>query len=632
MANKLRAVILALIFSLLFTSWLSAQEADQARLTPPDIESFPIISTFLDVRDAEGNFIAGLERSEISVLENGRRLPVLELEQLRPGVQFVTAINPGTAFNVRDLLGVTRYEYIYEVLEEWAYARQGTTLDDLSLLTVNGPVATHLSDTNTWISTLQPYQPENGSSELGFELLGRSLELAAEDPSRPGMGKAVLFITDLPQDDMTLYLESLAVRARQRDVRVFIWLVTSANLYHTPFANQLQNLADQTGGKFFAYSGIEPLPDLEDYLEPLRSTYLLTYESALNSSGLHQIAVHIRTDEVNVTSPEQEIEIEVLPPNVAFISPGQEIKREVSTVEEGETEEITPKQYELEVIIEFPDGHTRPMERSRLFVDEQLAHENTASPFDRFTWDLSEYTSSDTHKIRVEVVDSLGLSGNSLEHSIMVSIVQSQQNNPFTFTRNRSLLVGLVVLVTGSILLLILVMGGRIQPGFSKPSRNGNHRSDPVTQPVKAKTDRKHTRLPEWFNRLSWPHRRVEAEALAMLIRISETEPGKTSPPIPIVGDELTFGRDPTLATQVLEDPSVETIHARLRLDPDNVYRLYDEKSIAGTWVNFTPISPEGVRLEHGDLIHIGRVGFRFSLRDPQKIRKPVITKKELNL
>jgi hypothetical protein len=629
MANRLRGVILALMFSLLFTTWLSAQETNQARLTPPETEAFPTLSAYLDARDAQGNFIPGLNAQDISVLENGRRLPVSDLEQIKPGVQFVTAINPGTAFTLRDLLGISRYEYVTNALEAWAQGRQGTTLDDLSLLTVNGPVATHLSDTQSWISTLQSYFPENENNDLGFEILGRSLELAVDNPIRPGMGRAVLFITALPEQDMTLYLESLAARAVQRDVRIFIWLITSANLFPTPQATQLQNLAIQTGGEFFAYSGIEPIPDLETYLEPLRSIYSLTYDSRITSSGIHQIQVLIRLDGEDIYSSEQEFEIEVLPPNVAFISPGQEIKRKASAGKEDETVEITPKEYELEVLIEFPDGHIRPLERSRLYVDDQLVHENTASPFDRFTWDLSEFTNTSSHKLQVQVIDSLGLSSSSIEQSILVSLDMPQQSNLFTFTRNRALVVGVVVLSTGAILLLILVMGGRIQPGFTKPTRNGNHRTDPVTQPVKANVDRKITRLPDWFNRLSWPQRRLDMEAQAMLNQLTKSEQGNTLPPIPIIGNEITFGRDPTLATQVLDDSSVESIHARLRLEPDHAYRLYDENSTAGTWVNYSPISPEGARLEHGDLIHIGRVGFRFTLRNPTNIRKPVIIREE---
>jgi len=631
MAKQLRGVFLALIFSFLYTPYLSAQEIHQARLTPPETEDFPYISTYLDVFDADGNFVYGIDPEDVNVLENGRRLAVTELNKLRAGVQFVLAINPGAAFNIRDLQGNSRYDYVYNELERWAQGRQGTTLDDLSLLTVDGPVATHLSDPTAWISTIQPYQPENSIGDMGLEMLGRALELAAETPVRPGMGRAVLFITSLPEQDITLFLESLAVRARQREVRIFVWLVTSASLYNSPNAIQLQNLANQTGGEFFAYSGIEPLPDLEDYLEPLRCTYFLLYESRIITSGRHQLAVQIRSEELDLTSAEQEFEIEVLPPNLAFISHDLEIKRKVSTGTDQEPGEITPGQHHFEVLIEFPDGYVRPLERTRLFVDGQIEHQNLSHPFDQFTWDLSEYTSTDSHLIQVEVMDILGLTSTSIEKTILVSVEQPVQRNLLTLTRNRSLVVGAVVLLTGCILLLILVMGGRVQPGFLRTSRNGHRRSDPVTQPVQAKIEPKAHRLPDWFNRLYWPQRSVETHAPAMLVRISESGQSKTSPPIPITADEITFGRDPTLVTQILEDPSVEAIHARLRLVADKTYHLYDEQSTAGTWINYTPVSAEGAQLEHGDLIHIGRVGFRFSLREPVNVRKPIIIKKEQN-
>jgi hypothetical protein len=37
------------------------------------------------------------------------------------------------------------------------------------------------------------------------------------------------------------------------------------------------------------------------------------------------------------------------------------------------------------------------------------------------------------------------------------------------------------------------------------------------------------------------------------------------------------------------------------------------------------PVPEDGQFLEHGDLVHLGRVGFRFALKNPDKVRKPVI-------
>jgi predicted component of type VI protein secretion system len=69
----------------------------------------------------------------------------------------------------------------------------------------------------------------------------------------------------------------------------------------------------------------------------------------------------------------------------------------------------------------------------------------------------------------------------------------------------------------------------------------------------------------------------------------------------------------------------VEALHARLRQDETGAYILSDEGSVAGTWVNYAPISTGGIRLEHGDILHIGRVIFRFSLLKPPPALQPRI-------
>ena len=107
---------------------------------------------------------------------------------------------------------------------------------------------------------------------------------------------------------------------------------------------------------------------------------------------------------------------------------------------------------------------------------------------------------------------------------------------------------------------------------------------------------------------------------------LSDSDETAASAPIPITSDDLPIGSDPNQAILVLDDPSIEELHAHLRRSEDSTFRLADEDTIAGTWINYTPVSNEGTKLEHGDLIHIGRVGFRFSMRDTSRIRKPIVT------
>jgi hypothetical protein len=187
------------------------------------------------------------------------------------------------------------------------------------------------------------------------------------------------------------------------------------------------------------------------------------------------------------------------------------------------------------------------------------------------------------------------------------------------------------------VLFLVLVLGGGIKPrgfGRRKPVNGSRQkglsskRSDPLTQPVIIKEELPARRLPGWMNPLHWPHRSTPHKAHAYLTCLSEVDRQKMVAPLPVSTEDLSFGKDPQQCTIVLDEASVDAIHACLKREGHS-YRILDLGSIAGTWVNYTPVSGEGTLLEHGDLVHIGRMGFRFTLRTPAKPVKPVITPQE---
>jgi hypothetical protein len=133
-------------------------------------------------------------------------------------------------------------------------------------------------------------------------------------------------------------------------------------------------------------------------------------------------------------------------------------------------------------------------------------------------------------------------------------------------------------------------------------------------------------RIAGWVNRLRWPQRRLTPKADAFLVPVVEDEQADSLSPIPITTDEVTLGKDRSLATLLLDDASVENLHARLVREEDGCYSILDQGSVDGTCVNYTPVAETGTVLEHGDHIHLGKVCFRFQLRQPA--RTYVLTEK----
>jgi predicted component of type VI protein secretion system len=75
------------------------------------------------------------------------------------------------------------------------------------------------------------------------------------------------------------------------------------------------------------------------------------------------------------------------------------------------------------------------------------------------------------------------------------------------------------------------------------------------------------------------------------------------------------------VAGLVLEDASVSGWHASLIRQADGEYLVRDQGSEAGTWVNYDPVPEPGRRLEHGDLLQVGRVSLRFKMVQPRTRR-----------
>lgn len=618
-----------------------AQTSAGAYLSPPDTHQFPRITTYLDVQESQG-FLHGLQASEVQIHEDGAVFAVTELQEIHPGIQLIVAVSPGPSFDIHDVLGNSRYSYVNEALRAWSGVLAQTPPDDFSLIAAGYPEALYFSSPRDWYAAFSGYQPDAANAKPTLDTLARALDVAKGKTPRAGMGRAVLFIT-APQDaETTASLEGLVARARLGGIHVFVWLIAAPEVLTTPGALQLQNLADQTGGQFFAFSGAEKVPELDEILEPHRYAYALSYDSGIKSSGIHQISADINAADFQGLSASTSFEIIVSPPNPIFVSLPSSIVRAKAEVENGQKlvppsgsgTDFAPIAQSLEVMIEFPDGYPRQTTRTVLYVDGVLADENTSPPFEKFTWDLRSYLQSGKHILRVEAVDSLGLTGTTMDTGVHIVVQQPKRHFlSLLLSWQNALLAGLVVLAAGILAILLLVLGGRLRPQWAGDSFRSNPQIRPVRRRIAHRSvqsaarpaeEASTQRIPNWFSHLTLHQRRPSPTAPAFLVPISEAEEMPPVAPIPITTNVVTFGRDGVRATLVLDDGSVDEVHARLQRE-NNQFRLVDSGSIAGTWVNFTPVSQEGTILESGDFIHIGRIGFRFTQREPGHVRKPVV-------
>ncbi len=159
-------------------------------------------------------------------------------------------------------------------------------------------------------------------------------------------------------------------------------------------------------------------------------------------------------------------------------------------------------------------------------------------------------------------------------------------------------------------------------------------KEDPLTQPVPALTEppvsatkrsKSQPRIPGWMTLR--PTRTPQAPA--QLVRLTNGGEPASSAPIPLLEKDMTFGTDPVKSMHVLDDPSISPLHARIKQTEEGTFLLIDQGSVAGTWVNYEPVTREGHRLAHGDRIHFGQMVYRFDLSQPPAESEPKVTSKK---
>ncbi len=607
-----------------------AQSAARVEIASIDSAEFPALSLHFEVYDEQNQFIRGLQPGQVQILEDEHPRPLRALELLQPGAHLIAAFNLGPELSNR-YAGVSRYEALRDALLAWAQTQPPESSDQFSLAANTGMQLIRSSDPAEWAVAVGAYQPDLLAETPSLNALTRAVDLATDASPESQRKNAILFITPLFFTWNPEAAANLAGRAAAQGVRINVWLVASqsAAANNPQITQGLEALAAVTGGQYHIFDGQSGLPNPDDYLEPLRYTYRAEYDSRINAAGTHGLRVEIETAGGLLSSASKPLFLNVEPPNPILLSPPSMIERKWVKSEGQKESQLQPASAGLRIVVEFPDGHERPLKSSRLYVDGALAAENTAPPFDAFTWNLTGYVSDGRHTLRVEVEDDLGLTKSSIEWPVDLA-VEPQKTAPLraVFTRERLLILG-AILAAGVVLVLALVLTGRQSRGRRQAGRKAL--ADPLTQPVPARIEPPSQPRPGTVRssseRTTIPRRAAAgfSDAKAWLVRVSENGAAVQADPvqprsataIPLVRRETTIGSDARRALYRLDAATVSGLHARIQMTPEGEYRIFDSGSVAGTWVNYAPVPTQGRLLRHGDLVQIGRESFRFQLAQP---------------
>lgn len=593
------AALLAVLAVLATGSPALAQGSASLRITPPNSESFPTISVRASILDQSGLPVSELSRESFQVFEDGQSVAITAIEPGQAGIRQVFVINTVDVMGVRDTLGRTRFDYVRTALMEWFQLPFATDFgqDDLSLVTAQGVLINHASSTALLASRLDPLIPEYSAEADRLASLMAGINLISGETGASEGPAAVIFATPPLLDLQDAELQNALSLARQSGIAVYPVVVGLPENPEEPIdLSPFQRLADTTGGSLTILDSADPdLTTLADRVLSTRTQYLLQYRSQITEPGQHTVRVEVVSDELNLASSEREFAVQVAAPEIILVQPPTSITRSTEDPTLA-LDEVPPSSISLEYLITFPDGHPREVESVELIVDGQTISERSSPPFGRITWDISGFLQDSQPLIRVAVTDELGLRSESMVHRVSVQVDVPTVS---LFALGPALVPLLVVLGIMAVGIIIAVVAIRTT------------RSSPAEQPPYSQRSGGLQRL----QRASLDHAGDLNDPEAFLVPVQDSEP--VGEPIPLIGVDLTLGSDASLAAHPIMEPSVSGLHARLIRQAGGAYLIRDQGSTAGTWVNHQALPTGGLRLHHGDLIHLGRVCLRFELAEP---------------
>ena len=383
--TTIRKVFLLILISIILLSGTTmsslAQAGRQIIISAPDTSNFPRLRIYFDAEERDGSIIGDLTAEQIVLRENGIVRELVDFQALSPGIQIVAAINLSPPFAIQDNAGVSRLEYIQQGLLNWIDQPLRSDPDDLSLISNDGLELTHLDEKDPFREALESYAPDPREIEGDLTVLARAIEIAADPVDQLGMKRAVLFFSSEIPSESTNALESLLSLARENQVQVYTILVASPAFFNTSGATRLQILSTETGGAFLPFSGEEPLVDFGLLLAPLRSTYLIEYDSQIVTPGDQQLELRVATS-LGESLGSVDFFLDVQPPNPTFLSPPREIVRRLPDGEEENTPTTSyiPAVFPLRILVEFPDNLSRQLDEMIIRVDGEIVERKTEPP------------------------------------------------------------------------------------------------------------------------------------------------------------------------------------------------------------------------------------------------------------
>lgn len=580
-------LLLILLFSLILLPMhpiLAQDNTSSIQITSVDNSNFPeIVLTYKGFNLSEA---IPVDPTEIEIIEDGQTIVPTSLEEQYQGVHFAVALNPDSSLTIRGGDSQPYNLAMIKALKTAGPEPENARNNRYSFFSNPEVSLVETEEYAAWAANFDDFEtiPQSLSSSLS------SLELAVSALEHSGLDMDTVLVYITPYLDYRLLPEfyELVERAGKLGVETRVWIVMSPRVVGSSYELEMQTALNSRGGTLTPLTGTETVPDPRDYMQGKGRSFTAHYQSKIRTSGEYQLQIRADLEQSpSLQSIPATLTLDIQPTKLSLINLPNTL--EILYNNDGS---FQPAQLPLEVLIEFPDGYPRSILNSTLFVNGERVTSNTMPPYGSFVLNLADYVDSTELRLEVRLQDEFGLQGRTPIQTIALDVLKPETDRNGTWFSSPWLWIGLLLLA-GLVAFLIFRM--------PFPKRK-SPQEEKVSEP---KIDKMVEKAP-----LSSP---VLEKTFGNLTRLDSDQTPSAEKPHLLTKEIILIGRDPSLANLVLDDPSIEPLHAEIHFFADGRIRLTDFNSISGSYVNFKPVGSHGTPLQHADLVHFGTLLFRFN-------------------
>ena len=529
--------------------------------------------------------------SQVNVIENDAQLAIDSLNSEYIGVHFGLVINPDRTLVLTYPSGYSNYDRMLASMRELGSDLTPTTGDVYSLFINPDIHYDQLENYTEWKNALEGYkenQRQINSSLQSFEDAVRLLS------SSPVTKETVLvFMTPYIEPAEMPALNALIQQAGEAGIPVHVWMTAAPIVIGSAYQTDLQAICETWGGSLTILSGSQIPPNPREYLKGKGYRYTISWQSEIRTGSTQQISLRLTpSGEAVLTSAVSNVALEVLPTSLSFSN----LSEQLSITIRGD-ELIEPTELPIQAAIEFPDGFPREILSTSLYANGSLVQQHKDAPFGDFVLDLTPYRDQAKLSLQLTLEDALGYETRSEMEYVELTWLDPTADQPKPLVSNPWLWIGLGVAALG--LLGVIFLPSRLKKKSVKTTD-----AEPAAPTIRIE-----------------PESYVPVKTFGSLIKLDRDNTPSAEKPLLLIKEITLIGKDPQLANLVLSDEALEPLHAEIHAFSDGRTRLTDFRTTAGTYVNFKAVDTKGVEIQHGDILHFGRLSYRFN--SPSRVTSP---------